>query len=731
MSCLRIVVALAALLASVATIAAPSIGGVSGTVSHGSSITISGSSFGTKATAAPVAWKTFEDNSITSGGWSIGFPANFSISASNNRSNSSYYGKAYYGGSEERVWFSRNLPSATLFFTSFWLRLSSNANQQSGKFYRVYFSGANSDNIYLSTGDGNFQIRGYSECNGSTEWGAGPSMAQDGWSKVDILLSQSGGMTAWVNGVQSWTHPEWTGGSCGWAPSGHSIDLPNMLDGPERGHVALGEYGYDDILFDTTQARVELCPGATWSARGGCESQPATSWGASSIAVTVNRGGFATGNTAYLYVVDSTGSANASGYSVTLGGGGGGTTYTVTPSAGANGSISPSTPQTVASGGTIGFTVTPNGGYTASVGGTCGGALVGTTYTTNAITANCTVTASFAAETTPPVISAPLPSGVKPYGTASVTLQVTTDENATCRYHATDVAYASMANTFASTGGTTHQQTGFTTSPGQSYTRYVRCIDALGNADTTSTAIAFSVSGTNDTIVDDDDANASQSGQWAASTFYPGYYGAGYEYSPNATGHWYQWTTPLVAGTYQVFARWPAVTGRPNDVSYQITHAGGTTTITNIDQAANGNQWNLLGTYTFGTTGTVRVLSGSTGQEGTAADAVRFLAAGGVPPVLSGLSPTANLPRTATTATLQVTTDLTATCRYMLGSGTPYSGMTPFTNTVSTTHSSLVPVVAGGVYRYCFRCQAGGGETSNESCIRFAVDPTPKKRVRH
>jgi len=57
--------------------------------------------------------------------------------------------------------------------------------------------------------------------------------------------------------------------------------------------------------------------------------------------------------------------------------------------------------------------------------------------------------------------------------------------------------------------------------------------------------------------------------------------------------------------------------------------------------------------------------------------------------------------------------------------------MTPFTNTVSTTHSSLVPVVAGGVYRYCFRCQAGGGETSNESCIRFAVDPTPKKRVRH
>ncbi len=74
-------------------------------------------------------------------------------------------------------------------------------------------------------------------------------------------------------------------------------------------------------------------------------------------------------------------------------------TYTVTPSAGANGTISPSTPQTVASGATTSFTVTPNAGYTASVGGTCGGTLSGTTYTTNAVTANCTVVASFAINT--------------------------------------------------------------------------------------------------------------------------------------------------------------------------------------------------------------------------------------------------------------------------------------------------------------------------------------------
>ncbi|KKT18850.1 MAG: Cell wall/surface repeat protein, partial [Candidatus Nomurabacteria bacterium GW2011_GWB1_43_7] len=71
--------------------------------------------------------------------------------------------------------------------------------------------------------------------------------------------------------------------------------------------------------------------------------------------------------------------------------------YTVTPSAGAGGTISPSTPQSVNYGSTTTFTITPNAGYSISVpvGGTCGGTLAGNTYTTAAITANCTVVASF------------------------------------------------------------------------------------------------------------------------------------------------------------------------------------------------------------------------------------------------------------------------------------------------------------------------------------------------
>jgi pectate lyase len=92
-----------------------------------------------------------------------------------------------------------------------------------------------------------------------------------------------------------------------------------------------------------------------------------------------------------------------------------------------------------------------------------------------------------------PVISNPLPAGVQPYGTTQVTLQVSTNEAATCRYHTSDVVYSSMSNTFGSTGGTTHQQTGFAVANGQSYPLFVRCINGGGFASTGSAVIGFSV----------------------------------------------------------------------------------------------------------------------------------------------------------------------------------------------------------------------------------------------
>jgi hypothetical protein len=74
-------------------------------------------------------------------------------------------------------------------------------------------------------------------------------------------------------------------------------------------------------------------------------------------------------------------------------------THTVSPSAGENGTIDPSTSQTVNHNATASFTVTPSPGYHAVISGSCGGTLVGSTYTTNPVTADCTVDANFAIDT--------------------------------------------------------------------------------------------------------------------------------------------------------------------------------------------------------------------------------------------------------------------------------------------------------------------------------------------
>ncbi len=60
-------------------------------------------------------------------------------------------------------------------------------------------------------------------------------------------------------------------------------------------------------------------------------------------------------------------------------------TYTVTPIKTDNGTITPATPQTIIHGNAATFTITPDTGHSVSMGGTCGGTLTGTLYTTDAI----------------------------------------------------------------------------------------------------------------------------------------------------------------------------------------------------------------------------------------------------------------------------------------------------------------------------------------------------------
>ena len=82
-------------------------------------------------------------------------------------------------------------------------------------------------------------------------------------------------------------------------------------------------------------------------------------------------------------------------------------------------------------------------------------------------------------------------------------------------------------------------------------------------------------------------------------------------------------------GSYKVYAWWPDASTRTTSASYRVFELDGGTMLADltVNQQANGGQWNLLGTYTFGQVGWGKVLmSRSLAGAGTlAADAIRVV----------------------------------------------------------------------------------------------------------
>lgn len=113
---------------------------------------------------------------------------------------------------------------------------------------------------------------------------------------------------------------------------------------------------------------------------------------------------------------------------------------TVTPSVGTGGSITPTAPKTVVSGGSVSYVVTPTTGYTRGTPtGTCpAGTWSGTTYTINPVTADCSVNFVFippvtvtASKTTGTGTVSPASQSVAVGGTAVITLAPGAGQRAT------------------------------------------------------------------------------------------------------------------------------------------------------------------------------------------------------------------------------------------------------------------------------------------------------------
>lgn len=414
--------------------AAPTPTGVSGTVQHGQQITISGTLFGTKTTAAPELWDTVDNISaysavadgatIPTGGanpWADNSPFDpgkvkmeTTDSMRHAHSSKMYKGLAASLGASLD---GRRIANETgSVYLSWWMKPSGSfpGSSTSAKILRLADSVDNEtrtltwdiDNsyIYIPPNSGGCY---------DGDWYSLPGLSANTWHHFAIYFNSSSKVyTAYINDSQVMTY-NWASAGC----SAVSFDEVWRLgwDGTPS-----FTFWMDDIYVDNTASRVEICTNSTWTARGACEVQIPSAWSASSITATVNQGAFANGATAYLYVVDSTGAVNTSGLPVAF----------------------------------------------------------GTTQ----------------ADTTPPVISGGSPSGTLAAGTTQVTVSFATNEAATCRWSGVqNTPYASMSNTFPTTGGTTHSGVSAGLSDGNAYALYVKCIDVAGNVTAGDYPIAWAI----------------------------------------------------------------------------------------------------------------------------------------------------------------------------------------------------------------------------------------------
>ncbi len=314
--------------------ASPSISNVSGTVSNGQSINITGSGFGTKSPAKPILWADFTTSLDPS---SLGIKTSWDA-----------IGNVTWDATEKSA---QGIPYlAEEWWNEAWVLRTDGVNwtgdgqkayvyrrvkmnflitstSQNWKSWRMWPDSTNYPNIYTSYSHGTVTVEG---CN-SGEWFDIEQMRPNttDWRTEEIIFqastyNQSNGSIIYKrNGTVAGQYNQLMT-RCSTYPSYMTQHYPvhgvaanaTTWDPPWN---SSNNYWADDIYVDTTWSRVMICAGSTWANSGHCEIQIPAEWGDSSAIVTVQTG-ILTGNN-YLYVVDSANTANSAGYPVVVGGG--------------------------------------------------------------------------------------------------------------------------------------------------------------------------------------------------------------------------------------------------------------------------------------------------------------------------------------------------------------------------------------------------------------------------
>lgn len=336
--------------------------GVSGTLTHGSTVTLSGSGFGDKSSQpGPTMYDNFAagttGNAVSGNAPLVrnGALASMTWGQDNNTGTGPLYNAtspkarqtkhARSTFSTNASWYS-NLQFTRSFtttgqkaFLTFYGRTNVNAEMpRQSKIFIAYQAGT--DRYYLSTAYDRCEAGGWRShiTTGPDESFhdyTGPNLVAE-WSRYEMYFKQSG--TASANGAvetRIWrasvpsvsvaahgavqtrnSASDWST----WAIGGGYYD---MCDSADPGSVDIAE-----VYFDDTPMRVELGNASTWAAVTRAEIQRPTAWnaGGTSIDVVLNAGGFGDSDTAWLYVFDDNNNPlfSGAGFQVTLGSGGGG-----------------------------------------------------------------------------------------------------------------------------------------------------------------------------------------------------------------------------------------------------------------------------------------------------------------------------------------------------------------------------------------------------------------------
>jgi hypothetical protein len=150
-------------------------------------------------------------------------------------------------------------------------------------------------------------------------WGSAVNPMAGKWAKVEIAFKvtdqKDGWIKVWENGKQV---VNYSGPTDTYNNANRSVGIGGYAR--MQGYPDNWRY-FADAYVDTTLAHVVLANASTLAKASIIENQIPSSWADGSITATVNLGQFKQGETAYLFVFDSSGLANSSGAAVTVGGG--------------------------------------------------------------------------------------------------------------------------------------------------------------------------------------------------------------------------------------------------------------------------------------------------------------------------------------------------------------------------------------------------------------------------